>query len=112
MFVVEAQGVGERGDHARRGSGVAALLEPNEVVDADAGEGGDFFSAQTRRSPASVVGQSDVGRLELLAAGAEELGHSRHITSMPYELAYVPGPVSTRIIPAFSDRPRELIMWP
>ncbi len=61
----------------------AALLETNELVDADPGERGDFFSAQTRCSPAAAVGQSDVGRLALLAVGAEELGHSRHTTSMP-----------------------------
>ena len=94
------------------GFGVAALLETDEVVDADPGERGDFFAAQTRCSPTAAVGQADVGRLELLAASAEELGHRRHPNSMPQEPANHPGPASTRISPAFSARRGERMMRP
>ena len=74
------------------------------------GESGDLLSAEARRAPARAVGQADIGRLELLAAGPEVLGHRCHTTSMPHMPAHVPGPVSTRINPAFSDRSRKRII--
>jgi hypothetical protein len=107
FVLIEAKSVGERSDHTCRGSGVAPLLQANQVVDAHPGERRDFLSAQTRCSPAAAVGQSDVGGLELVAAGAEELGHSRHVDIMPYDPPNHPGPRGTRIIPAFSERWRE-----
>ena len=75
-----------------RGLRVAPLFETNEVVDADPGERRHFLAAQTRRSPAAVVGQSDVARLQLLAASTEELGHRRHPNSMPSGAGESPWP--------------------
>jgi len=70
----------------------------------------DLLSAEAGCASAPTVGQADVGRLELLAAGPEVLGHRCHSTSMPHLPAHLPGPVSTRISPAFSDRSRKRIM--
>ena len=112
LLVVEAQCVGERDDHTRRGSGVAALLETNEVVDADPGERRHLFAAQTRSSPATAVGQPDIAGLQLLPASPKELGHRRHPTSMPEGPAKHPGPASTRISPAFPHRRSERMLQP
>ena len=98
-----------RRSHSRR-SGVAALFETNQVVDADPGESGDLFSAQTRGAPAAAVGQADVGRLQLLAAGPEELGQSRHTYSMPDRPANrlaLPVPGSAR--PSRTDRDKRIM---
>src|SRR6202022_3689521 len=92
FVLVEAQRIGERGDHARRRWGVAALLEPDEVVDAEPCEGRDFFSAQTRGSAAAAVRQSDVSRLELLTAGAGEHRHKGPPKSMRGGTPQLPGP--------------------
>jgi hypothetical protein len=110
LSVVEAERIRERGDDARRRLRVAALLEPDEVVDADPGERGDFFAAQTGSSPTAAVWQPYVGRLDLVAPCSEELGQRAHPPSMPQEPAKHPGPVSTRIVPAFSARRRERMM--
>jgi hypothetical protein len=112
LVVVETQGIGKRGDHARRRPCVAPLLETNEVVDADPGERRYFFSAQSWCSTTAVVGQPHVARLQLLAPGPEELSHSRHAHSMPQAPGLHPGPASTRISPVFLDGHHALIMQP
>lgn len=71
------------------------------------GESGDLLSAEAGCAAAPAVGQADVGRLDLLAAGPEELGHRCHTTIMPERPAFclalsVPG--STR--PSRTDRER------
>ncbi|MDQ1358919.1 MAG: hypothetical protein QOG44_3292, partial [Acidimicrobiaceae bacterium] len=71
--------------HTRRWSGVAALLETNQVVDTDPGEGRHFLAAQTRCPPAAAVGQADVTRLQLIATSTEELGQRRHTHHDPTE---------------------------
>jgi hypothetical protein len=78
-------------------------------VDADPGKSGDLLSAEAGCASAPTVGQADVRRLELLAASPEGLGHRCRSTSMLHR-PLLPGPVSTRISPAFSDRSRERIM--
>ena len=76
---------GQRGQHRRRRVGVAALLEPDEVVDAHAGQRGHLLAAEPGRPPAAVVGQPDVGGTQLLAARPEERAQVgfAHRTSMP-----------------------------
>lgn len=44
----EAERVGQSVDHRDRGIAVAALLDPGEVFDADAGPGGEVQSPQPR----------------------------------------------------------------
>ena len=53
LVLGHAHGVGERSEDLRRRMHVAALLEADEVVDADAGERGDLLAPQTRRPPSS-----------------------------------------------------------
>lgn len=63
---------------------VSALFEANEIIDAHPGQRGHLFSAQAWcPSPSGARWQADVGRLQLLATGAEELGQRCHPTSMP-----------------------------
>jgi hypothetical protein len=88
------------------------LLESDEVVDADPGERGDFFSAQTWCASAPAVGQADIARLHPRAVCTEELGQRRHPHSMTQDRAHHPGPAGTRINPAFSTGRRERMMRP
>ena len=57
---------------------VAALLEPDVVVDAHARELGELLAPQARDAPAAVVGEPDVLRLQAGAAGTEEVAKFGH----------------------------------
>ena len=69
---VQPERVGDRGQHTGRGPGLAALLQPRGPGQADVGELGDLFPAQTRDPPDAPVGQPHLGRAQPGAAGAQE----------------------------------------
>ncbi len=71
--VVEAQRAGERVEHLLGRMRVAALLEPDVVVDADAGEQRELLAPQAGHPAPAQVGQSDVVGRDERAPGAEEL---------------------------------------
>ena len=80
----QPQRAGECGQHRRRRVGGAALLEPGEVVDRDAGELGHLLAAQAGRAPAS-------GRRSPTSAGSSRSRHSRRhwaSSSMPPMMAH------------------------
>ena len=58
-LVVERQHAPERFQHLRRRMPVAALLEPDEVVDADPGQQRQLLAPQPGRAPARALGQAD-----------------------------------------------------
>jgi hypothetical protein len=68
----QEQGLGDGGEDLRGGLAVASLLEPGQVFDADAGERGEFGSAQAGGATSGASGQADVGRGYAFAATAEE----------------------------------------
>ena len=71
--VVELQCPGDRVQHGRADAGEGAALELGVVLDAHAGQGRDLAAAQARDPTLADVGQPDVARGELGAAGDEEL---------------------------------------
>ena len=73
IVVVQSQGVGQGGEHLRRGVPVTTLLQAHEVVDADPGEGRQLGPAQPWRAATRRDRQADVGRADRFAARAEEL---------------------------------------
>ncbi len=56
------QGIGERRHHRGGRVPVAPLFQPDQVLDADAGEDGQFGAAQPRRAAARAGRQPDGGR--------------------------------------------------
>jgi NADP-dependent 3-hydroxy acid dehydrogenase YdfG len=71
--VVEAKRPCQRVDHLLRGMALAALLEADVVVGADAGQRGQLLPAQARHTAPSEVREADVLRSHALAPGAQEL---------------------------------------
>jgi hypothetical protein len=64
------QAPGERLDDLRRGCGRAALLEPGQVVDRDAGQSGQLLTAQAGRTTTTGDRQTDHLRRDPLAPAA------------------------------------------
>ena len=90
LVVVESHGVGQGQQHRRRRVQIASLLETHEVVDTDAGQGGDLLAPQPRRAAPTGVGQPDISGRGLLTArpqvGAELTSRrdvDRHVGHLP-----------------------------
>lgn len=66
--VGEAQRSGHGNQDALRDVAATALLQPHVVVEADAGELGEFLAPESRHPPAPEIGQPDVTRLQASAA--------------------------------------------
>ena len=84
----EHQGPGQRGQHLARGVRAAGLLQPDVVVDRQAGQLGHFLTAQPRGAPPCRVraGRPTWRGLQPGAAGAQEgrqLGAVDHGPSVP-----------------------------
>jgi hypothetical protein len=74
--VVELQRSRDGVEHALGGAADLAAFELGVVVDADAGEHGDLFAAQTGHAPfAAVVGQARLLGGHVRPAGDQELPH-------------------------------------
>ena len=58
----EPQRRSQRADHGGRRMRVTTLFEPNQVVDADAGERRDFFATKPRSTPPATCRQADFRR--------------------------------------------------
>ena len=71
LVLAQPQCAGERREHARRRRARAALLEPGEIVDREAGELRDLLAAQPGRAAAARGGQARVGGAEPVAPGAQ-----------------------------------------
>ena len=69
---IQPERIRYRGQHTGRGPGLAALLQPRVPGQADVGELGDLFPAQTRDPPHPPIGKPHLGRAEPGAAGAQE----------------------------------------
>jgi len=67
---IEPEHAGECLQHLRRRVAVAALLEPQVVIGADAGEGRDLLAAQARRPPSPVLRKPELVGGEPLATAA------------------------------------------
>jgi len=61
VVLVEAQRLAQRGEHLGRRVGVAALLDPDQVVDAYTGQRGQLGPAQAGRAPTRALAQADLG---------------------------------------------------
>ena len=70
--LAETHRVGQRGEHLRRRSAIATLFEPDEVVDADAGEDGELGATQPGRAATGADRQADVGGRHGFAPRAQE----------------------------------------
>ena len=110
--LAETHRVGQRGEHLRRRAAVAALLEPDEVVDADAGEGGELGATKPGRAAAGADRQADVGGRHGFAPRAQERSELSDVHDT--KCASVPGrrrvaPVGTRLHPA-SRQPAKACM--
>ncbi|GAA4557027.1 hypothetical protein GCM10023193_07780 [Planotetraspora kaengkrachanensis] len=83
----QVQGVRERGEDLRRRVPIAPLLQPCQVVHADAGDGGQFGSPQARRAATLSGGQSHPARGDGLSATAQECpqigAHSQSVRLKP-----------------------------
>jgi hypothetical protein len=73
LGVVELQGSGQRFEDAVGGAGEVAAFQARVVRDAYPGKDGDFLAAQAGDAAGAVVGQADVGGLELGSPGGQEL---------------------------------------
>jgi hypothetical protein len=67
----ELQGAGEGAGDLRRRRGRPSLLEPDHVVDGDAGEIGQFLAPQPGRAPCPARRQPGGGRCEAVAPGPD-----------------------------------------
>jgi hypothetical protein len=65
---IEAQRIGERGEHFRGRANITPLLQPRVPGRSDPREQSYFLAPQARRSASEAVWQSDVGRCQSLAA--------------------------------------------
>ena len=74
--VVELQRPGERVEHLLRRMALAALLEPDVVVGADAGERGELLTPQPRDAAAAQVRQADILGPDPLPARPQELAEA------------------------------------
>jgi hypothetical protein len=72
LGVVELQGPGERRRDLVGGVLRAALLEPDDVVDREAGEGGELFAAEADGATLSTDGQARVGRCQARTPGLQQ----------------------------------------
>ena len=81
--VVELQRPGKALEDLIRGLAFAALFKSQVILDADAGQHGDFFTAQTRYPPTVPLGQTHIGGFQEVAPGPKKgrqparLGHAR-----------------------------------
>ena len=73
---VELKGAGDRFQHAVGDAGEVAAFEAGVVVDAHAGEHGDFLAAQAGHTAAAVVnGQADLLWCDPGPPGGQELAN-------------------------------------
>ena len=80
---VEAQGVGDGVDDARGRAAVPALLDPGQVLDADAGPRRQLRPPQPRHTPPLPDRQPQRLRLDAVAGGTDEVPQrSAHATSL------------------------------
>lgn len=80
--VVQLQRPGQGVQDLLGGLAAASLLQPQVVVDADAGQQGDLLASQARHPPLAVLRQADVDGSQAPAAGPQEVaqevvGHRR-----------------------------------
>jgi hypothetical protein len=73
LGVVEVQGAGESVEHGGAGAGLLAAFQADVVVDADAGERGQFLAAQTGgAASARAYGEADLVGARLGAPRVQE----------------------------------------
>ncbi|GIE85479.1 hypothetical protein Are01nite_19590 [Actinoplanes regularis] len=99
LGVVKLERVGQGGQHLVGRPVGPALFEPDVVLHADAGQLGDFLTAQTRHAP-PAAGQAVVRRFDTSTTGLQEA--SQFAVSIHGEKYADPGtgeddPASTRI---------------
>ena len=100
FFLVEQQRAGEGVEDGGAGVGLAALFQPDVVVDADACQRGQFLAPQARRAAQpGPGGQADIGGPDPGPPGPQELAKAagcRHDASVPPRRRRVPGSVIAR----------------
>ncbi len=101
--VVEPQRPGEGTQHLRRRHRTAALLEADDVVDADAGQHRHLLATQPRGTPVAPGGHPDVLRAQPLPGAAEHRASSGRLIAHTSSMARLrsrrvgpPVPRSTR----------------
>ncbi len=105
---IEPEHAGQRLEHLRRRVAVAALLEPQVVVGADAGEGRDLLAAQARRPPDAHDAQPRVGGVHQLAPRTQVLAERvrpGHMLIVRGCAAAHPGPAAPRMTGVLAARP-------
>lgn len=73
LGVIEMQCPGERVENAVGGAGEVAALQPRVVRNAHAGQDRDLLATKAGHAAGAVVGQADVGGLELGSPGSQEV---------------------------------------
>ncbi len=95
ITLVLGQAQGARESSQDRGGRVraAALFEARVVVGRDGGESGDLVATQTGRAAPTSGRQSDIGRVEPLAAVAQQVGESSavHPSTVPRRATTIQG---------------------
>src|SRR5689334_16780289 len=74
LMRLEPERLGDPGEHLRRGTHVARLLEPGIPLGAHPGHRRDLFAPEAGRAPAAATGQTQLFRLSAHPAGPEEVG--------------------------------------
>ena len=112
ILLAETQRVGERGEHLGGRSAIASLFQAHEVVDADAGEGGELGAPQSGGPAARSDRQSHIGGTDRFPTTAKEatqiaLDHERKSASSVDRL---PGPGRASLSAAFPAGGRSRIV--
>jgi hypothetical protein len=76
VVIVELQNARDRLEHLNGRVAIAAPLQPQVVVGADAGEHGDLLASQPGHAPHTELGDACLLRRHELAPGAQELAES------------------------------------
>ena len=83
LLIRQSEGDRERPEELRRRILGATLLEPDDVVHADAGEGGELLAAQADSPSSWAGGETDFGRGDPFAPGPEHTGEFVHPAIVP-----------------------------
>jgi hypothetical protein len=114
LLPVQPQSAGEPVQDGTTGIGLLALLEPDVVVDRQAGERGDLFTAQPGRPPRpGASGQADIAGAHARPAGSQEFAKLIwlcHVSQSGSRRCVQRGPVTARNAAVFPATRRRGIV--